>query len=318
MRLKHLVQQYLKSRRSMGVKLERTERQLSAFCNAVGNVDVNKVDPIRVQSYLNGKGPLTSYWECKYMAVKGLYRYAISRGHATTSPLPTEKPILPKTFSAYTYSTNDFRLLLKAIDDSGRPQNQFTSLSYRMLLVLLFNTGLRIGEALSLKIVDVDFVNHIITIHDSKFFKSRLIPISAKLSKALSNYVNIERQKIFPFDSNATFFVERNGRPYGQAGARSRFRRLCNRVKIQRPKASRYQPRIHDIRHTFAITRLLEWYKNGDDVQLLLPYLATYLGHVDISSTQRYLAILPELLDVAGRRFESYALGGQKQCLKKI
>ena len=256
MRLKPLVQRYLKNRRSMGVKLERTERQLNAFCNAVGDIDVSKVDPLRVRAYLDGKGPLTSNWHRKHEAVSGLYRYAISRGFATTSPLPTEIPIMPKTFVAYTYSANDFQVLLKAVDDYGRPQNRFTSLSYRTLLILLFNTGLRIGEALSLKIADVDLVDNMIVVQDSKFFKSRLIPIGAKLSKALSHYILVERQAILPFDPDATYFVERNGRPYGQAGARNRFRRLCNRVKIQRPTTSRYQPRLHDIRHTFAITRL--------------------------------------------------------------
>jgi len=312
MRLKSLVQRYLKHRRSMGVKLERTERQLSAFCNAVGDIDVSKVDPMRVRSYLDGTGPLTNNWRCKHEAVKGLYRYAISREYVITSPLPTEIPNIPKTFVAYTYSANDFRLLLKAIDDYGRPQNRFTSLSYRTLLILLFNTGLRIGEALSLKTVDVDLVGNMITVRDSKFFKSRLIPIGAKLSKALARYVRVERQAVLPFGPEATFFIERNGRPYGQAGARYRFRRLCNRVKIQRPTTSRYQPRLHDIRHTFAITRLLEWYRNGADVQKLLPHLSTYLGHLDISSTQRYLAILPELLEAAGLRFETYALRGRK------
>ena len=312
MRLKSLVQRYLKNRRALGVKLERTERQLSAFCNAVGDIDVSQVDPKRVRSYLYGRGPLTSNWHRKHEAVKGLYRYAISRGHVTKSPLPTEIPAISKTFVAYTYSANDFRLLLKAVDDYGRPQNRFTSLSYRTLLILLFNTGLRIGEALSLKMADVDLVGDVITVRDSKFFKSRLIPISAKLSNALSHYVSVERQAVMPFDPSATFFIECNGRSYGQAGARNRFRRLCNRVKIQRPTTSRYQPRLHDIRHTFAITRLLEWYKNGADVQRLLPHLATYLGHLDVSSTQRYLAILPELLEAAGLRFESYALRRRK------
>src|ERR1017187_3875005 len=172
MRLKSLVQRYLKNRRAMGVKLERTERQLSAFCNAVGDIDVSQVDPKRVRSYLYGRGPLTSNWHRKHEAVKGLYRYAISRGHVTKSPLPTEIPAISKTFVAYTYSANDFRLLLKAVDDYGRPQNRFTSLSYRTLLILLFNTGLRIGEALSLKMAAVDLVGDVITVRDSKFFKS--------------------------------------------------------------------------------------------------------------------------------------------------
>ena len=117
---------------------------------------------------------------------------------------------------------------------------------------------------------------------------------------------------VHPFECNDTFFLERNGRIYGQAGARQRFRRLCNRLGVRRQTASRYQPRLHDIRHTFAITRLVEWYKEGADVQRLLPHLSTYLGHIEISSTQHYLTILPELLNEAGSRFEHYALRRMK------
>jgi site-specific recombinase XerD len=310
MKVKALIQQYLKNRRALGAKFERTERQLNAFCNAVGNVDIKKVDPALVKSYLYGTGALTINWRRKYEVVKGFYRYAISRGHVTQSPLPTSIPVIPQTFEAYTFSSREYCLLLKAIDDYGRPQNRFTSLAYRTLRLLLFNTGMRIGEALSLTMADVNLSENLITVRDTKFFKTRLVPISSRLSAALSCYMNEERRGILPENSEAAFFIECNGRPYGQAGARSRFRRLCNRVKIRRPVGSRYQPRLHDIRHTFAITRLLKWYKEGADVQRLLPHLSTYLGHIDISSTQRYLAILPELLSEAGSRFERYALGG--------
>lgn len=312
MKIKILIIEYLKNRRLMGVKLERDERRLTAFCNAVGNVDIKKVNPKLLQSYLNGNGPLTINWRNKYDTVKAFYRYAINRGYVDLSPLPINVPIIPKTFEAYTFSPDEYCLLLKAIDDYGRPQNRFSSLAYRTLLILLFNTGLRIGEALSLTLNDVDLIDNVITVRDTKFFKSRLVPISSKLSRELSYYVSKERSSGHLSEHVDIFFSQRNGRPYGQAGARNRFRRLCNRLGIRRQSKSKYQPRLHDIRHTFAITRLIMWYKTGADVQRLLPHLSTYLGHVGISSTQQYLAILPELLNEAGSRFENYALHGEK------
>jgi integrase/recombinase XerD len=110
----------------------------------------------------------------------------------------------------------------------------------------------RIGEALSLAMVDVDFSENLITVRDTKFFKTRLVPISSRLSAALSCYMNEERREILPENPEAAFFIQRDGRPYGQAGARNRFRRLCNRMKIRRPVGSRHQPRLHDIRYVLS------------------------------------------------------------------
>lgn len=312
MKLKPLLKKYLENRRSMGVKLESTERQLNAFLNFVGNVEAEMVHPEDVLSFLKGKGALTTNWYRKLDSLRGFYRYAISRGYITSSPLPVTVPNIQKTFTSYTFSSKEYRLLLKAVSDFDGPKNLFTSLAYRSLLILLFNTGMRIGEALSLEMIDVDLSEDLITVRDTKFFKSRQVPISPKLSKVLSHYVNAERQGVVPANPEAKFFLQRNGRTYGTAGARARFRRLCNHVNIRRSVESRFQPRLHDIRHTFAITRLLVWYKEGANVQLLLPYLSTYLGHIDISSTQEYLAILPELLNEAGLRFERYASSGER------
>ncbi len=96
------------------------------------------------------------------------------------------------------------------------------------------------------------------------------------------------------------------------AGVERTFRKLCNYCGIHREDGARYQPRLHDIRHTFALSRLLDWYRKGADVQRLLPHLSTYLGHVNISATQRYLTMTSELLSEASSRFEKYALSEVK------
>jgi site-specific recombinase XerD len=113
--------------------------------------------------------------------------------------------------------------------------------------------------------------------------------------------------------------VDRNDEPLFQSRlhkqvprqvVETRFRILCNLAGVRREESSPYQPRIHDLRHTFAVHRLTVWYRKGDDVQALLPALSTYLGHVELHSTQRYLTMTPELLGEANRRFERYVCGG--------
>ena len=312
MNLKVLVSEYLSFRRSLGYKLERTSRHLNTFVRAIGDVNVRQITRIAVRKHLDGTGPLTTNWHKKHQAIKGMFRYAVNRGYIEVTPLPTEVPKCSTSFQAYIYSADEFRRLMAAAEHFGRPQNRFTSLAYQTLLLVLFNTGLRIGEALSLKLGNVDLSENVITVRDGKFHKSRLVPISKRLADSMRRYVEHERAEALRRDPEAPFFAQRNGRPYSSIGALNRFKRLCRRLSIRRTDKSRFSPRVHDIRHSFAISRLLTWYRNGNDVQRLLPQLSTYLGHIDIKSTQHYLTILPELLDEANARFERYALGGRK------
>jgi integrase/recombinase XerD len=108
-------------------------------------------------------------------------------------------------------------------------------------------------------------------------------------------------------DGGAPFFVLRRGAPTSVQVLEYAFRRLRRHAGVQRTDGARYQPRLHDIRHCYAVNRLTSWYRQGEDVQKLLPHLATYLGHVKLSATQLYLTMTPELLHEASVRFEQYA-----------
>jgi len=157
---------------------------------------------------------------------------------------------------------------------------------------------------MALTVSDVAISTNLITIRNSKFFKSRLVPIDPRLGKVLHQYAAKTHTIASP---ETPFFVKRNGGSLTHQCLERAFRFLCERCGIRREDIARYQPRIHDIRHTFAVHRLLEWYRQGADVQCLLSHLATYLGHVNISATQRYLRMTPELLHQASKRFEHYA-----------
>jgi integrase/recombinase XerD len=138
MKLKLLLRKYLENRRSLGVKLESTGSQLNAFCNFFGNIEAEKVDSEDVLAFLNGKGPLTTNWYRKLDSLRGFYKYAISRGYVTSSPLPSTTPNIQKTFTSYTFSSEDYRLLLKAVNDFDGPKNILAHRVFEWVLFKVF------------------------------------------------------------------------------------------------------------------------------------------------------------------------------------
>ncbi len=160
---------------------------------------------------------------------------------------------------------------------------------------------------MSLRIADVSFSSKLLTIVESKFFKSRLVPIDPRLASVLHDYSKRRHTTAQSQNDCSPFLVKRNGLVLTHLCVERTFRRLCHYCGICREDGSRYQPRLHDIRHSFITSRLVEWYRKGADVQRLLPHLSTYVGHVNISATQRYLTMTPELLCEASSRFKEYA-----------
>jgi site-specific recombinase XerD len=172
--------------------------------------------------------------------------------------------------------------------------------------------GLRISEALSLRLTNVDLTDGVLTICESKFYKTRLVPMSPALTGTVGEYV-AQRAKEHPTQLDGALFLTRTGVPVARHTAENVFTRLRVRAGVLRHDGGRYQPRLHDLRHAFAVHLLVSWYRQGADVQRLLPQLATYLGHVHIAATQRYLTLTPELLHEASQRFERYAQEGQHE-----
>ena len=161
---------------------------------------------------------------------------------------------------------------------------------------------------MALTLQDVDLRAAVITIHNTKFHKTRLVPIGLKLNQAMTQYSAQRKEAGHSQNADAPFFVLRRGAPLSVQIVEQAFTRLRRYAGVGRADGARYQPRLHDMRHGFAVHRLTSWYQQGLDVQKLLPYLSTYLGHVSIAATQVYLTMTPELLQAASVRFEQYAL----------
>ena len=309
MKLKELITQYAAFRKSMGAEFKSVESLLNTFCRHVGvERDINEIGAEQVAGFLAGTGPVNRYWRRKYDTLRGLYRYATSRGFVNHVPLPTTVPKMPERFVPYIYSVDELERLINPTSPERIGFRKLQPHTLRAVLVLLYGAGLRIGEAVALTLQDVDLDAAVITIRNTKFHKTRLVPIGLKLNQAMAQYAAQRKEAGHSQSADAPFFVLRRGGALSIHIVREAFRRLRTYAGVGRADGARYQPRLHDMRHSFAVRRLTSWYEQGADVQRLLPQLATYLGHVSIAATQVYLTMTPELLHAASVRFERYAL----------
>jgi integrase/recombinase XerD len=310
MNITDLVTHYVAFRRTLGEQCVITEKTLRSFCRVVGlQTPVAGIRLEAVAEFLAGKGPITRTWHFKYFALKGLFHFAVSRGQLDKAPLPTEVPKCPPTVVPYIYSRDEIRRLLDAIPLLRHPCARVEPQTLRAILLVLYGAGLRRGEALGLSVADVDLANSLLTIRDTKFFKSRLVPISADLTRVLNDYARWRTDTHPSVGAAGTFFRDKRGEAVHRCSLASAFKRLREHVGVRRSDGGRFQPRLHDFRHAFAVHRLTEWYRHGADVQRLVYHLSVYLGHTSLAHTQVYLTMIPELLQQAGSFFERYARG---------
>ncbi len=309
MRLHAAVSQYITYRKSLGEDFLTNETILKRFVRETDpKINLTEVKPESVNTFLSGTGPITSNWHGKYQALSGFYRYALSRGYVKTSPLPTTIPKRPQPFVPYVYDVKELQALLDASLTYPKNRSHIRPKTIRSLLLLLYGAGLRIQETLSLTLADVNFPQKLLTIRQTKFRKSRLVPIGDELVQSLAKYDRYRRQKKYSQEPETHFFINRRGDRLNQYSVNNIFQRIREKAGIRRNDGARYQPRIHDLRHSFAVHRLTKWYQEGADVQKLLPVLSVYLGHTYLAATSTYLTMTPTLLEEAGRRFEHYAL----------
>lgn len=313
MKLQQAVAQYVAHKRSLGMQCKTIARILRAFCKAIGDVNLDKVREEVVNAFIYGSGPVTSNLHRKLCVLRGLYQYLLRRGYVTSSPLPTQVPKEPERLVPYIYSQEELVRVLRLADKQHHCYQHCNKLephTMRALILLLYGAGLRLSEALRLTLADVDLQQQILTIRDTKFYKTRLVPLGPDLTEALRAYLAARREQGHPAPPEAFLLLTRHSLPVSVQLAEGNFNRLCRQAAVRRRDGSRFAPRLHDLRHSFAVHRLTACYREGGNVQQLILRLSTYLGHVDLNSTQRYLTLTPELLSQASNRFEQFAAPG--------
>ena len=304
---------YLAARRAQGVQFSSGARTLRRFARETGDLPLHEVTQQAVISFLRGHGALSATWTTKFRLLAGLYRFALTRGYVTEPPLPEIKPKLPPQQTPYVYSLDELQRLLDSTAVVRSPLSPLQAMTYRTLLLILYGAGLRISEAIGLTVADVNIAERILTVRNTKFYKTRLVPIGPQLASKLAAYY--DKRSALPMlkGQESAFLCTRTGYCLSYPEVITRFQRIRSAAGIVCPPDEPRPPRLHDLRHTAAVHRVLDWYRSGKDVQHLLPHLATYLGHANIASTQRYLQMTPELLQEASRRFAAYAQHAAKQ-----
>lgn len=299
-KLLDFLEAYLQTKRALGFKLKDCEGKLRNFVAFMEARGANVVTGKLALEWAGSSGS-SATWAIRLSAVRTFARYL-----ADLEPLTEIPPsgVFPQHHrpQPHIYTAKDIDALLSEIR-RWRSRNGFGQWSFHCCIALLAVTGMRLGEAIRLKRSDVDLDAGVISVEESKFGKSRLVPIHHTTTTALQAYC--ERRDASPARRlGDRFFVgERGKRLYKQRVELvfiTSLRRAC-----LRGAAGTRGPRIHDLRHTYAVNTLLRWYEAGDDVDRMLPILSTYLGHTHTRDTYWYLSACPELMRHAADRLEN-------------
>lgn len=298
--LRELLQDYLATRRALGFKLRTDGTGLLSFVAFMGQA---RADVITTDLALAWATQPTSVqparWAQRLSYVRGFARYCRAIDPRTEIPPSGLLPFPHRRPSPYFFTDDDIeRLLQGALQWPA--QDGLANHTLFCLFGLLSVSGLRICEALGLTLDDVDLDEGILTIRATKFGKSRLIPLHATTVEVMTDYRG-RREQFLAGRQVPHWFVNSRGGPLGYDTVRRVFHRLTAGLPSQPGRA---RPRLHDLRHRFALVTVVHWYRDGQDVQRRLPVLSAFLGHVQVSDTYWYLSACPELLDAAKERLE--------------
>jgi site-specific recombinase XerD len=236
MTLREVIDQYILWRRAHGAKFTTGANLLRRFLRyADGDATYDVVTTTQVLAFLAGKGPLARHRENKYYVLAGFWRYAISRGHATRSPLPNSEPKSPPRTPPYIYSRDELRQLfdLSNVEVSRRGAVQLDAVTFRTLLLLLYGTGLRFSEATGLTLADVDLAEGVLTIRATKFYKSRLVPIGPQLATVLANYMPQRRRGGLAQAETSFLLANRDGTRLASSTVQAAFEVLRHIAGVQ-------------------------------------------------------------------------------------
>jgi integrase/recombinase XerD len=291
---------YLALRCSLGHDLAEAHRLLPRFVAYLDSIGAPTVTINAALAWAQEPGvdPSTSVSPRRMTIARGFARHMAGIDPSTEIPPLGLIPSRQRWRPPFIYSNADIGALLA---QARLIHYRLPAATHETILGLLACTGMRVGEAIRLDRSDIDWTEGVLLIRESKFGKSRLVPVHASTLETLDRYSKV-RDRLCLRPTTTSFFVSVRGNAMIYQTVQEVFRRLCTAAGIGDGSATR--PRIHDLRHSFAVSTLLEWYRAGKDVEAYLPRLSTYLGHRDPRSTYWYLSAAPELLALAAGRLE--------------
>jgi integrase len=305
--MQHLVQEYLDERRGLGFALAGPGSQLLAFARfADRSCHRGPLTRQLMTSWARDEAkratPLT--WAKRLEVVRPFAKHRARIEPGTYVPEADTFGSSRRRLTPHLYTDQEIVDLLAA---AGRlsPKGMLRPATYRALFGLIAATGLRVSEALRLKCADVDLDSGMLTVRQTKFAKSRLVPLHPTTVRALLKYLAL-RQRHVPKVKDGPFLVSVKGTALAKRTVHWVFDLLRKQLGWT-ARGGHAAPRIHDLRHTFICRRVRLWHEHGADVDNAMVALSTYVGHAKVSDTYWYLTAAPDLMSVAGRRFEQFA-----------
>jgi integrase len=301
--LQTALQEYLTIRRQLGFKLQKEGTILPNFVFFLEQEGASFITrDLALHWAMQPEDVLPAWWAARLSMVRSFALYQRAADPRTEVP---PQGLLPHHYhrkNPYIYKDEEIRQLVEAAKklpskEGLRPH------TYSTLFGLLAVTGMRMKESISLQCKDVDLTQGILTIIQTKFGKSRLLPLHPSTQHVLQQYECV-RNRIYPNPQNPNFFLSDSGNRLTGDIVRHTFIKVSRQIGLRGPLDS-HGPRLHDFRHGFAVQTLLNWYREGLDVEREMPKLATYLGHTHINDTYWYLSAIPELMQLAIKRLEN-------------
>ena len=301
-RLRGLVTDYLRVRRSLGYKLEYTERLLFGFVDYLSAVGAPAATVEHAVGFAMAPPGASPRWQAlRLSAVRCFARWAHLQDPTIQVPSPRLLPARVTRAAPYIYSDTEIAALLEATD---RLHPQIRAVTFHTLIALMAATGIRTGEALGLDVTDFDQRACTLTV-TGKYGKTRRLPLHPSIRDGLIDYL-LQGQRLQPAPSGPALLVTSRGTRLKPQSVHPVFRSLTDRTGIT-DASSACRPRLHDLRHRFAVLTMLDAYRSGRDPAAVLPVLATWLGHADPGDTYWYLTGTAELLEAAMQRLDSLA-----------
>ena len=308
------LRQYVAARRALGTQLREPAKTLSGFIQFLGRKKAKFITiPLALDWSQQSKNVQRATCARKLSMVRQFARWLSVIEPRHQVPPPRLLNVRHRRNKPHIYSEQEIARLMTAASALQSPRGM-KGLTLGTLIGLLTAAGLRPGEAAALENQDVDLQAGVLVIRESKFGKSRLVPVHKSVVTALEKYAR-ERNCIFPLPCCSAFFVSDRGTPMDLSVVRRWFCQIsesCGLRKGPGGKRCGRGPRLQDLRHTFATKRLVEWYRTGSNVPLQMPKLATYLGHSSVACTYWYIEAVPELLALATEFQLAATQGGQR------
>lgn len=306
-RLNEQLAAYIATRRALGSKISEPARTLRGLVDLIeleGGETITT--PLALRWATESVGVQPSTWARKLGHVRGFAAWLSVTDPRTEIPPRELLCARHRRKTPHIFTDQEIGELMAGAARLASPKG-LRAVTYRTLIGLLAATGLRPGEALALNVPDVDLVNGILSIRWTKFGKSRFVPVEESTRQALAEHAEVRDRLCLHRHSEAFFVSEsRRGARLGHSATRRTFAILSQAIGLRVPPVSKRRigrgPRLQDLRHTFATSKLIEWYRVGLDVERMIPGLMTYLGHASLESTYWYIQAVPELLQLASER----------------